>query len=377
MNEVALTQMIRARTALYIEHPMWGILALRLLLVEDETVKTLAVDHEHLYYNPDYILNELTPPQRKTAVAHEVSHIALGHLDRCGGRNPKKWNAAGDYRINADLKADGFELHQNWLFNATYANPDMSADHIYNLLPDDPNDPDNGDGRPEGGWGAQDEMKHGAPLTADQAAEIALDWKLAVSNAARIAESMGKLPGSMKRVVEELKGNKVDWTQQLRNFATEANENDFSWNKPQRRMLPYGHFLPSLYQESMGLLVNILDTSGSIDEYILNLFGTEIVAMWAAMTPERLINIYADAAVNHVDEYDAYTKPEFHAHGGGGTDFRPAFEYIEKNGLQPDCFIYLTDGYGTFPLKPPSYPVLWVMTTDVVAPFGTTIRIDT
>ena len=46
--------------------------------------------------------------------------------------------------------------------------------------------------------------------------------------------------------------------------------------------------------------------------------------------------------------------------GGGGTDFRPAFSYVEalrKNGemQRPGGLLYFTDGKGIYPEKKPDY----------------------
>ena len=53
-------------------------------------------------------------------------------------------------------------------------------------------------------------------------------------------------------------------------------------------------------------------------------------------------------------------------HGGGGTDFRPAFRYID--GLieagefaHLQGILYFTDGYGVFPDVPPAYRAIFVM----------------
>ena len=53
-------------------------------------------------------------------------------------------------------------------------------------------------------------------------------------------------------------------------------------------------------------------------------------------------------------------------HGGGGTDFRPAFRYID--GLieagefaHLQGILYFTDGYGVFPDAPPAYRVIFAM----------------
>jgi len=62
--------------------------------------------------------------------------------------------------------------------------------------------------------------------------------------------------------------------------------------------------------------------------------------------------------------------------GGGGTDFRPAFEWVERNDLQPACLIYLTDLCCHSYPEQPHYPVLWVTDSRRIAPFGETIRIS-
>ena len=61
----------------------------------------------------------------------------------------------------------------------------------------------------------------------------------------------------------------------------------------------------------------------------------------------------------NIDSLDSIPKPK----GGGGTDFEPFFEEIEKDKYKENdgVCIYLTDGYGYFPEKEPPLPVLWVV----------------
>lgn len=368
------TQLIRARTALYIDEPFYGVLALRLSMKENYKIKTLCVSHKHIYYNPDYVAT-LSPEHTMTAIAHEVEHILKDHLNRRNGRSPGKWNAAADYVVNDALVLDGFSLHKSWLHNIAYRG--MTADHIYTLLPDQPDgpgdDPDDGGGDNDD-YGAQDDME---PDQSDEERDTATtDWEIAAISAAKIAKEQGKLPASQERFVDELTNGKVNWRERLRRFAMAHAKNDYSWSRPQRRLIPYGHYLPSLHSEAMSMMVAAIDTSGSIDQYTLNLFGSEVIAAKNAARPQSLVNIYCDAAVNHVDTFGEFEEVKFKLHGGGGTDFRPPFLHLDKHGQKPDCLIYLTDGYGTFPADPPPYPVLWVMTTDVKAPWGETIRIE-
>jgi predicted metal-dependent peptidase len=67
--------------------------------------------------------------------------------------------------------------------------------------------------------------------------------------------------------------------------------------------------------------------------------------------------------------------------GGGGTDFCPFFTELESvatKDASEGVAIYLTDGHGRFPAKPPRLPVLWVVVPGGLPlekfPFGETVR---
>lgn len=350
--------MVLARTQLILRQGFFGMLALRLQFVERLDIPTLAVDGKHIFYNPDFVLS-LSDKLTQSAVAHEVMHCALAHIGRRNGRDPKKWNVAGDYALNQILLDSKFQLGEGWLIDERFKG--MSADQIYNLLPDSA---DTGS--------ALDEMLDGDPA---EVSVLETEWTLATIQAANEVKKAGKLPQTLERFVDQLTKPQVDWRERLRRFATQVSRDDYSWMRPNRRYLSAGLYLPSMYSERMGPMVNAIDTSGSISQKTLDVFGTEITAAWEAAQPERLYNIYCDARVNHVDEFAVGDVLTFKMCGGGGTDFRPPFEYGEQKNIAPACFIYLTDGYGDFPAVAPSYPVLWCMTTDVVAPFGETIQI--
>lgn len=358
MNTEVVQQLTRARTGLVLDAPFFGMLALRLQLVEREDIPTLAVDGKHIFYNAEFVAgmpHELT----KSALGHEVLHCVFEHIGRRGDRDPKRWNQAGDFVINAVLKDSGFEIGTGWLYNASYAG--MTTDHIYEMLP--PNDPAND---------PLDDCMDGSP---DDIAVNNVDWKIATVQAAAAAKAMGKLPGSLQRFVDELTTPKVDWRSILQRFVSETSKNDYTWARPNRHFVQQGFFLPTLFSENMGEIVVDIDTSGSIDQATLNAFGSEIKAIVQSMRPSKTTVIYCDSDVNHVDEFGPNDALHFDIHGGGGTDFRPPFNYVTEKGITPVCVVYLTDGYGPFP-APPEYPVLWCCTTGVIAPFGETVRIE-
>src|SRR5690606_12877290 len=101
-----------------------------------------------------------------------------------------------------------------------------------------------------------------------------------------------------------------------------------------------------------------LDTSGSIQDPEVSMFFGEIYGILEDLRPSRVVIMYCDSKVHKVveavDTSDLLNIRKLGAPGGGGTDFRPVFNKITEMGLEPDALVYLTDGYGTFPKKPPS-----------------------
>lgn len=362
MNQEARTKLVKARIAMIMQQPFFGTLALRLRLVENDKLNppTLAVDGKTMYYHPQWVLDN-DHDVCMSGVAHEVGHCVFQHIGRRNGREPRRWNHAGDYVINAVLKDSGFTVPPTWLHSPTFAG--MSTDQVYQALPPDPP----GD--------AFDGIADAPPADTDPQIN-ADDWQIAAVQAANVAAAAGNLPGSLKRFVDEIVNGKVDWRAVLRRFVTDDARDDYSYRRVNRKYAALGIFLPGLYSEAMGAMVSVIDTSGSISDEILAEFGGEISAIHATMQPSSLVNIYCDADVNHVDTFDRYDTPKFEGHGGGGTDFRPPFRWIEEKQIEPKCLIYLTDGYGPFPAEPPPYPVLWVMTTDVQPPWGEVVRIE-
>lgn len=367
MNEEAKTKLIKARISMIMKQPFFGTLALRLKLIEDDTLEppTAMTDGRNLYYHPKWVLDN-EHEVVMSMVAHEVGHNIFEHIGRRKGRTPMRWNQAGDFVINNILKDSGFTFPDTWLFDKTYAN--MSTDQVYQALPPEPpGGGGNGVGSPFDSVG--DKLNGDAQTITD-------DWQIATVQAATAASQAGNLPASLKRFVDEITTPKADWRAVLRRFMTEVSREDYSYARCNRKFASLGIFLPGLYSESMGEIATAIDTSGSITKEMLKVFGSEISDIKNQMRPTMTRVIYCDAAVDHVDEFEEYDEPKFEMHGGGGTDFRPPFKLVEEQSWTPKCFVYLTDGYGPFPAQAPDYPVLWCMTTDVQPPWGEVVRIE-
>lgn len=362
-NPQAARKLAAARSNLITGHPFFGMLALRLRLVERNTTPTLAVDGKNVFYNAAFVMS-LSKELCKSAMAHEVMHCVLEHISRRGSREPLRWNFAIDYAANLVLKDSGFEIGDNWLLDTKYR--DMTAEQIYPLLPEQL-------GSAGGGKGPLDEVMMGDPTSAET---DAVEWKIATVQAATAAKAQGKLPATMERFIDAITKPQVDWREQLRRFVTQISKDDYAWARPNRRYLSAGMYLPGLYSENMGPIVVGIDTSGSIDGPTLAAFGAEIRALAAAVKPSEIHVVYCDAEVNHVDVFTPYDDMQFKPHGGGCTAFKPVFDYVAEKNLKPECLVYLTDLYGDHRFAAPDYPTMWCCTTDQTASFGDTIRIQ-
>jgi hypothetical protein len=142
----------KARAALLVGAPFWGVLSLRLAPIEDSSVETMETNGVSIRFNPEFVAC-LSRGALRTVIAHETMHCAALHHTRRGNRELRRWNVACDHAINPLLVAAGFELPDGALLDAALAG--MSAEEIYNKLPDDAgqnrSDPDGND---PGGMGS-------------------------------------------------------------------------------------------------------------------------------------------------------------------------------------------------------------------------------
>jgi predicted metal-dependent peptidase len=135
-----------------------------------------------------------------------------------------------------------------------------------------------------------------------------------------------------------------------------------------------GLYLPSVSKSGVGEIVIAVDTSGSIGQEELAQFASEITSMCDEAKPEGIHVVYCDAVVQSVQSFDSSEPIALEPKGGGGTDFKPVFTWVEEQQIEPVCLIYLTDLCCHSYPQIPGYPVLWVTDSRRTAPFGETIR---
>lgn len=357
----------QAATNVVLSNAFFATLLMRLKRVEDPTCETFWTDGIHLGFNPVFA-DSLTTPEIEAVLVHEVMHCANRHITRGGNREHEQWNRACDLAINPTIEAEGYTLPKGRLLNPAFAG--MSAEEIYMLLP--PPDPNGGKGGSPNGCG---EVR--VPPSAEHIPSVDADWQAATIQAANAAKMQhGDLPAFIKRLVDEIREPQIRWQEVLTRFVQQTAKEDYTYRRPNKRYIYTGIYLPSMMSEQVPPLVIAVDTSGSIGEKTLRVFGGEMTGIADLCRPQCVYVMYVDAKVHRVDTFEQGETITVDPMGNGGTDFRPVWDKIKEMGIEPCCIIYLTDMYGSFP-EDSQIPTIWASTTkDYNPPFGEMVYID-
>ena len=419
-----MEQVLKARSHLVLDEPFFGMTSLKFELVEDKDCLTAWTDGKKLGYNPNFI-EMLNPKETVFIIAHETMHCILEHFARLKDRDIDIANQAMDYVINIILYDANFTIPKGALLDFQYR--DMAYEQVYEIIKakqakkqkedkkQDKQDDSKGQGQgKEGKEDKQDQKGQGNGSSSNQNKEDLMaqagevrtpksegnkkedasssevnqqvqEWHVAADQAMKMAQAMGNMPGNLTEIVNALKEAKVDWKDVLRRFIDTTAKNDYNFTKPNRRHIGRGFCLPTLYNEEMGPIIVLYDSSGSTWlKEILERFATELTAIINETNAECHV-VYVDTEVRHKEVFTKEDLPiEFHPQGGGGTDFRPGFEWIEYMDIMPSCVIYLTDlQCSRYPLEAPLYPVLWAQVGTSIysrsysdVPFGEVVSID-
>jgi predicted metal-dependent peptidase len=365
-----------------------------------------ATDGVRFFYNPEWFTN-LRPPERCFVVAHEIYHVIWQHCQHCkiykrdGHIDGVPFssflhNVAADYVINADLVNLKIGLiNPEWLYDPLVKGTDSIVE-IYKKLwkqqqavpPNTPwvthgrgSQPDKKAKEKGGGF---DEIRepHVDPVTGntDQISEVA--FKEAIARAAQAAKAVGKMPGSFQRMVDEILEPQVSWKDKIRlTVLGHVGNRRENWATPNRRRIVMDPivYLPGKRGAGADLVAVWIDCSGSVGNREYDAFFSEVGGIMQDVRPRRLLVGWCDAVVQRTEWVqtldEVYGLMRENVPGRGGTSFKPPFEWMAKEGVVPETCVYLTDGMGPYPPKT-TFPTIWVMSTDVKAPFGETVRIQ-
>jgi predicted metal-dependent peptidase len=427
------TKLSAARTRLILDKPFLGALVMHLPLKTAEWCATTATDARGFYYNPQFI-DGLNLSQTQFMLAHEALHCALGHFNRRSHRTKRRWDVACDHAVNLMLAAEGLKAPPGALMNPLYQH--LTAEEIYPFIQAEPSEEpiddhlfdgdssgdeqgagagdnelsqtganrgENQDGKSkkekekqaeseqgrqpdkqdeQGGMGdAQErEENQGAEKPTEPSAsdkeELANQWRQRLASAAQQARQAGKLGDSWLRLVDELIQPKQPWRMLLARYMMSVAHDDYSFQRQSRR--EGDAMLPSLYSGQANIVV-ALDTSGSINDQEIREFVSEVDSLKGQIRARVVLHAcderLAPAGPWLYESWEPVNPPQ-EISGGGGTDFRPIFDWIERDHLRPDLIVYFTDAEGEFPSHEPPYPVIWLVKGKAPVPWGQRIQLN-
>lgn len=405
-NLSAEQRIVRARIQLQKKQPFFGYILMHMSAKEDKNCPTLGVDrYGKMIFNRDLVMS-LPEDELEGVISHEAYHVVFQHLKRGASKDKVLFNYAADAVTNFMINESGLKL-PDWVLMPKGNSIDIGSCHISNLnkktaehvydelyqqLKDkkeqmqqqgkgldvhiyEPSKDGGGDGEKDGNKGVKVEAVAGQPKNERE-------WRKVLSQAVTVAKARGSLPGGLERFADELLDQKVNWRHLLNKRVVASLPFDFTWRIPSKKTQACGYYLPSVTKESIEIVASV-DVSGSISKDDLTEFLSEIVHIGRTFSNLKATVMFFDTKIHEVYEVrngQVEDIMSFRITGGGGTDHRPVFKWIEENKPNVKLMIHFTDGYSAFPPEEPAYDNLWILSKHSVPedaiPFGDVIKIE-
>lgn len=360
-------------------------------------------DYKAIYVNAPYADSyNLTKEHIKFLIAHEVFHILILTRSRRDGRDPDLWNKASDFAINQLLIEDEEVISGKVVgqfiefgcYDKKYRC--MSAEEIYKQLKQeedqlkdmlknmignngesDPNQkPQNGDGddgkdsdsdpnESDSSEGDETESQEGQGMGGTFKLDEHLDIEdpkiqedireatLRVQQILDSAAAQGKLSNGMKRLISQLPKVKENWRHNLEKYIKSFKKAESTWKRPNKRYSAAGFYLPTRYDTpELNVAVGI-DTSGSINQDMLEKFYGHLIKIMKSFKTFK-VQVFCWSTIAHQNTYRELNEKNYqnfnpleedYLESLGGTIAQSAFDYVKTLKDKPDVFIVFTDGY--------------------------------
>ncbi len=390
----------KAKARLMLEHPYFGTVAASLKLEKNNEILTFISDGEKMRYNSEY-LDRLSVEEVEFVMANGAMHAVLQHQDRVAERTKWLWQTATDYVVNAMLVKNGMQLPEYANYEEKFVG--MYAEEVYERLRDEMLDNSDHSMEQETEYitdsdetgvdnlhmqkehtpdmNAEDTLEEDnadeqeEENTSPEVDELSEEIKERLEQIFQKLKRQGNLPKDMEYVVPEYFSHKVDWREFLYGYIATHAKTNYTFSPPNMKYLYRGIYLPALSSDMLRVIVAV-DTSGSVDEALLSTFLGEVSSMMQQYPNYEIDLITADAKIQSHRTFLPGELLDYDISGGGGTDFRPVFEFIDQYIDYPTILLYFTDGQGTFPEHEPSYDMLWIMPEILDVPFGEVVVLN-
>ncbi len=349
-----------------LENPYFGTLVTRLEMKINNNIASVRPLGDTLEYNDEY-LDVLSSDEVMSILANSAMHQALFHTERGAGKVGSVWHLASDYAINDLLMENGFVLPPLANYSSRFER--LYAEQIYTtLLGELDLQEDEVEEREQQESEEIGEEEIPQELLSQEAYEMILEQLGAKM------EKQGEIPKGIDRFVERRQLAQISWRDELYRYVNAHAKSDYRMFPPSKKHLYRGIALPSIHGEELKIAVAI-DTSASIDDELLRLFLSELYEIMQIFPHYIIELIECDAKIQNTQRLTPLEPLVPTLKGGGGTDFRPVFDYIEEINEDFKFLIYFSDGQGNFPNYLPMIDTLWVMSEICEVPFGEVLTI--
>ncbi|MCD8334822.1 MAG: VWA-like domain-containing protein [Clostridiales bacterium] len=377
---------------------------------------TVGTDGISILFNPTYLQrvyrDDLVELNR--VYLHMILHCMFRHELNREGRDEDLWTVACDIAVESIL--DGMENRSIQLSISTFREetydwlgeecPVLTAEAIYRALErrqinyldilrlkqeflrDDHQFWQDDDPGQDESQQQEDSDSPDSRAQQERRREVEAKWKRidekTQTNLETFFAGHGDEMGGLLKSIQIENRERYDYRAFLRRFVTLREEvktdpDSFDYAFYSYGLELYGNIPliePLEYRESRKIrdFVIVIDTSDSCSDGIIERFLSEtraILNQESAFFREMNLHIIQsdagvqmDTVLHSPEEFDQFSR-SFTVKGYGGTDFRPAFDYVASLQAQGQLaelkgLLYFTDGFGTYPQKKPPYDTAFV-----------------
>ena len=397
LEEVGRKILAAARNELYLKMRFLDVALGSLVFVMDAGADGLGTDGLYLYYDPQY-LGGLYREDRvmvNRRYLHLVLHGIFHHITRRNGRGERLYHLACDIVTESmidDIRYRCVLRWCSWLQREVYRRlrermKVLTAEKVYGVL-EEWDLPEDRLAALEEEFRADDHSYWPSDDDSRKRSEIENRWQdvseQMETEMETFSEETSSKPGGLIDQVRVENRERYDYQQFLRKFSvlreeTAVDLDSFDYVFYSYGLSLYGNMPLVEPQESREVqkveeFVIVIDTSMSCSGELVQKFLEETYGVLSENDSFfRKVNIriiqcddqvQTDERVTCEEELRAYME-NLTLQGEGGTDFRPAFDYVERL-VQDNAFerlrglIYFTDGKGIYPVKMPAFETVFV-----------------
>ena len=397
IEEVSGRILASTRNELYLKMRFLDVALSSFVYVMDAGVDPLATDGFCIYYHPQYLggMYRCDRVLVNRAYLHMVFHCIFRHLIRRNGRDMRCWNLACD--IVTESMIDSMQHRcirrsRTWLRRETYRRLKermrvLTAEKVCGVLSEG-NLSEREWEKLEKEFRVDDHIYWPEDEDQKKKSEIENRWKDQSEQMETDMETFSResssQSGDLLEQVRVENKERFDYQQFLRKFSVlkeemTVDEDAFDYVFYSYGLSLYGNMPliePQEWKEVQKVeeFAIVIDVSMSCSGELVKKFLEETYTVLSENNSFfRRVNIHiiqcddevkADQKITSQEELKEYME-NFTLHGEGGTDFRPAFAYVEHL-MEEHAFgqlkglIYFTDGYGVYPAKRPPFETAFV-----------------